>query len=185
MAYQQQKHRTLFTIFGDTAAAHVKETTIINQRINSKNGFHFEVTESPKDFINRVGIEMVKAIHSALDDSVTPRVSRPKTRKFFWDAELQHLADIRQQCYTASWKRNKHNNNRLSLIGSTHLWDLYQQVYLKLKKAIKAAKRRHWKKFCNDMSNSSSNQVYSVLKRLRKKHTTVLIIVFLILKDLR
>ncbi|KAL9537714.1 hypothetical protein PS6_011702 [Mucor atramentarius] len=166
MAYQQQKHRTLFTISGDTAAAHVKEATI-NQRINAKNAFHFEVTESPKDSINRVGIEMIQSIHSALDDdSVTPRVPRPKTWKFFWDAELQHLADIRQQCYTASWKRNKHNNNRLSLIGSTHLWDLYQQVCLKLKKAIKAAKRRHWKKFCNDIRDSSSNQVYSsVLKR--------------------
>ncbi|KAG1069450.1 hypothetical protein G6F42_026251 [Rhizopus arrhizus] len=99
---------------------------------------------------------MIQSIHSALDDSVKPRVPRPKTWKFFWDAELQHLADIRQQCYTA-WKRSKHNN-RLSLVGSTHLWDLYQQACLKLKKAIKAAKRRHWKKFCSDTSDSSSNQ---------------------------
>ncbi|KAK4520598.1 Pyrimidine nucleotide transporter, mitochondrial [Mucor velutinosus] len=168
MAFQQQQHPNLFVLSGDTATKHRKEATI-NQRINATNGFYFEVVESPKDFINRIGIETIQAIHSALDNSVTPRTPRPKTWKFFWDAELQHLADIRQQCYT-DWKQHKHH--RRSLIGSTHLWSLYQQACNNLKKAIKAAKRRHWKKFCNNMSDSSSNQVYSVLKRLRKKHTT-------------
>ncbi|CAO3613076.1 unnamed protein product [Mucor fragilis] len=168
LAFQQQQHPSLFTLSGSTAAQHQKQT-IINQRINAANGFYFEVVESPKDFINRVGIEIIQAIHSTLDLSVAPRVPRPKTWKFFWDADLQHLADMRQQGYT-NWKQHKHH--RRSLVSSTHLWNLYQQACVNLKKAIKAVKRRHWKKFCSDMSDSSSNQVYSVLKRLRKKHTT-------------
>lgn len=168
MAYQQQQHQHLFPATSDTTAKQLKDFQI-NQRINSANGFHFEITESPKDFINRIGTEMIHGIHSALDDSVSPRIARSKTWKFFWDADLQQLADIRQQCYS-DWKHSKYSKR--SLVSSTNLWDIYQEACVKLKKAIKAAKRRHWKKFCNDMSNSSSNQVYSVLKHLRKKHTT-------------
>lgn len=169
LAHQQAKFQNVFSTTPTDLDHHVKVVQI-NDRINSVNNLHFEVTESPQDFINRIGTKMLQSIHSALDDSVTPRVARPKSWKFFWDIELQTLANQRQHCYTI-WKHTK-STNRGSLESITANWNVYQEACVKLKKAIKAAKRRHWKKFCNDMNESSPNQVYSVLKHLRKKHTT-------------
>lgn len=169
--HQHAKHLDIFT-----AGSTERELDQINQDnsknflINLKNNFDFQVTESPQEFIERIGTELEEAIHLALDESVTPAKPRQKNWKFFWDADLQQLANTRQECYN-NWKicRSK-NHAKIEDIATA--WANYQDSSSNLKKAIKASKRRHWKKFCTDMHNLPSQDVYPILKKIRKKNSS-------------
>lgn len=70
------------------------------------------------------------------------------------------------------WKLSR-SQNQANVEDIAVAWSTYQNSTQELKKAIKTAKRRLWKKFCNDMHNLKSDKTYPILKRIKKKHSTI------------
>ncbi|OAD74232.1 hypothetical protein PHYBLDRAFT_144683 [Phycomyces blakesleeanus NRRL 1555(-)] len=87
-----------------------------------------------------------ETIYKALDDSVGRASPRPKVWKNFWNAELQHLADRRQELYR--WRRR------------------YVAANQDLRTAVRAARRQIWYDFCDKIQKAPSEMV-SALKRMK------------------
>ncbi|KAI7861209.1 hypothetical protein K492DRAFT_139335, partial [Lichtheimia hyalospora FSU 10163] len=91
--------------------------------------------------LERIGERITLAIQQALDESVTRGRVRPKSWKWFWNEELQHLADQRELRYR-QWRRAPPN-----VIVRAASWQRYLEAREKLTKAIKRARRQAWNRF--------------------------------------
>lgn len=85
MYHQHEKFKDLFF----TATVPERDQRQYNleksrdDQINSRNGFDFFVTETPQQFIDRIGKELENAIFESLDLSVTPAKPRCKDWNLF------------------------------------------------------------------------------------------------------
>ncbi|OAD73975.1 hypothetical protein PHYBLDRAFT_64923 [Phycomyces blakesleeanus NRRL 1555(-)] len=99
-----------------------------------------------------------ETIYKALDDSVGRVSPRPKVWKNFWNAELQHLADQRQELY--HWQRRVGNDfERIKAHAE------YVAANQDLQTAVWAARQQIWYDFCDKIQKAPSEMV-STLKRM-------------------
>lgn len=153
----------------NTRKFHNEKQKITN--INLKNNFDFtsSTTTTPQEFIDRMGSDLENIIYQTLDDTVQPRPHKPKNWKWFWTDDLQTLADERLNAYQIWYSYSTDPNAMVETIGD--YWYTYKVLCKKLKNLIKKTKRLHWQRFCIDIQNQPTNEVYAILKKIRKKHT--------------
>ncbi|CAO3646405.1 unnamed protein product [Mucor hiemalis] len=148
-----------------------RKKTFRDESIDAKHNFDFTNTDTmaPQLYIDRVGTLLEEALYDALNNSVTVGQYRPKDWNFFWNGNLQQLEKLRLHAYQ-QWRRACQSNSTVEDIAEK--WKTYDLQKNNLKKQIKKEKRRHFKKFCHDVENLPANEVYPILKQLKKKHTT-------------
>ena len=111
--------------------------------------------------IEQIGKKITTTIYNALDHSITCRKDRPKEWKWFWNEELQQLADIRQQKYER-W------NNAPSNINRSLLWDDFITTRKNLRLAIRQSRTQQWREFCKRLQRHNPSEANSVIKRIRR-----------------
>lgn len=116
--------------------------------------------------LEHLGEKITLADQQALDESVTRGRVREKSWKWFWNDQLQQLADQRELRYR-QWRRAPDN-----VIVRATAWQRFLDAKEKLTKEIKRARRQAWNSFVIDMSRKSPNEINAVIKRMRrvKKH---------------
>ena len=119
-----------------------------------------------KATIEQIGKNLETAIHTALDESVTRTKLRPKNWKSFWNDELQEKVDQREEAYR-KW-RNAPDN----LIAKAECWKDYSGKREALSLAIRRARNRQWRLFCNKLASSDISEMNSAIKRMRRNRQT-------------
>jgi hypothetical protein len=140
-----------------------------NINISNTNNLVFTITESPQQFIDRIGSTIEEVIYSTLTNTVTIKQPRPKDWKWFWTEQLQHLAETRQSL-CRQWCTNRARKAGIEVVSLC--WSDYQTACKAFKSELKKTKRKLWKQFCEKMTSLPAGDVYTVIKRIRKKHTT-------------
>ncbi|KAJ8651363.1 hypothetical protein O0I10_001955 [Lichtheimia ornata] len=121
-----------------------------------------ENQEVDRQRLESLGQQITEAVTQALDESVTRGRMRPKTWRWFWNEQLQQLADQRELRYR-QWRRAPDN-----VIVRATAWQRYVEACEKFTLEIKLARRQTWKSFVVNMGRKPPNEINSVIKRMRR-----------------
>ncbi|KAI7905496.1 Endonuclease/exonuclease/phosphatase, partial [Cokeromyces recurvatus] len=128
---------------------------------------HFPITTANNtDTIETLTESLYDCLYYTLDTVLTPLASRPKTWKWFWNKQLQALANHRQACYTR-WRKS-------TSIQRAAWWSKYKTADQTLKSEVKKARATAFHNFCDEL-DSDPIAAMPTIKRIvqaktRSKH---------------
>ncbi|KAG2223178.1 hypothetical protein INT45_011524 [Circinella minor] len=142
------------------------KTESISQFLDRSFNSSHSIVHEPT--IEQVSHDLISAIYTSLDNSVTRKKARPKSWNKHWNNELQQKADDRKRAY-GQWRQAPRDN----MVQGAKLWSNFIQKSEEFSKALSHTRRLTWKQFCTKLGNAPPNEANTAIKRMRHNRRPV------------